>query len=66
VTSSRFLDVNMPDRFVLECLTAEGDWIDWGTTEPLPLRTFVLLCARFVAGLSDEQLNDLEVRLQQI
>jgi len=20
----------MPDEFVLECLTAEGDWIDWG------------------------------------
>jgi hypothetical protein len=24
-----FLDIEMPDEFVLEALTATGDWIDW-------------------------------------
>ncbi len=25
----RFLDVDMPNQFVLECLDAHGEWIDW-------------------------------------
>lgn len=25
-----FLDIEMPDSFVLECLTSNGLWIDWG------------------------------------
>lgn len=28
-----FLDVEMPPRFVLECLTPDGSWIDWGLYE---------------------------------
>lgn len=31
---ARFRDVEMPDDFVLECLTAEGEWIDWGRYQP--------------------------------
>ncbi len=27
---TRFIDIDMPEEFVLECLTPEGDWIDWG------------------------------------
>jgi len=27
---TRFIDIDMPEEFVLECLTAEGGWIDWG------------------------------------
>jgi hypothetical protein len=27
--SPSFLDVDMPDNFVLECLTDTGGWIDW-------------------------------------
>ncbi len=26
----RFIDIEMPEEFVLECLTADGSWIDWG------------------------------------
>ncbi len=26
----RFLDVDMPNQFVLECLDTHGEWIDWG------------------------------------
>jgi len=25
-----FIDIEMPEEFVLECLTADGEWIDWG------------------------------------
>ncbi len=25
----RFLDVDMPNQFVLECLDTHGEWIDW-------------------------------------
>ena len=25
-----FLDVQMPERFVLECLTSDGEWLDHG------------------------------------
>lgn len=28
--TDRFVDIEMPEHFVLECLTAEGEWIDWG------------------------------------
>jgi hypothetical protein len=26
----RYRDIDMPERFVLECLTDTGAWIDWG------------------------------------
>lgn len=26
----KYLDIDMPERFVLECLTETGTWIDWG------------------------------------
>ncbi len=26
----RFLDVDMPNQFVLGCLDTHGEWIDWG------------------------------------
>lgn len=26
----KLIDVAMPEEFVLECLTADGEWIDWG------------------------------------
>jgi len=26
---TRFIDIEMPDEFVLEWLTPDGDWIDW-------------------------------------
>jgi hypothetical protein len=26
----RYVDITMPRQFVLETLTGEGDWIDWG------------------------------------
>ncbi len=29
-TDSRFITIDMPEHFVLECLDARGDWIDWG------------------------------------
>ncbi len=25
---SRFIDIDMPEEFVLECLTPEGNWIE--------------------------------------
>ncbi len=28
--TTEFIDIDMPDEFVLECLTADGSWIDWG------------------------------------
>jgi hypothetical protein len=28
-----FREVAMPDHFVLECLTSDGSWIDWGLYE---------------------------------
>jgi hypothetical protein len=30
MSHARYLDINMPERFVLECLTDTGAWIDWG------------------------------------
>lgn len=27
---TRFIDVELPARFVLECLNEHGEWIDWG------------------------------------
>jgi hypothetical protein len=26
----RYLDIEMPEDFILECLTHTGEWIDWG------------------------------------
>jgi hypothetical protein len=26
----RYIDVEMPERFVLEVLTPQGEWLDWG------------------------------------
>lgn len=34
------------------------------TDVPIPLRTYALLCARFVAGLQDDEVAELERRLQ--
>ncbi len=27
---SRYREIEMPEVFVLECLTSAGEWIDWG------------------------------------
>ncbi len=27
---ARFIDIDMPEEFVLECLTPDGGWVDWG------------------------------------
>jgi len=28
--AARFIDIDMPEEFVLECLTPDGGWVDWG------------------------------------
>lgn len=33
----RFIDIEMPDEFVLECLTPSGRWIAWGWYEAAAL-----------------------------
>ncbi len=30
MSQARYRDIDMPERFVLECLTDTGAWIDWG------------------------------------
>lgn len=30
MSHATYLDIDMPERFVLECLTDTGAWIDWG------------------------------------
>jgi len=31
------IDIDMPEEFVLECLTADGSWIDWGLYRRRPV-----------------------------
>lgn len=33
VTSRQFIDVDLPSRFILECLTPDGSWSEWGMYE---------------------------------